>query len=276
MYTLDNKLVKLKELLEKHDHLGIAFSGGVDSTFLLAFAASLSSHLKVTGITAVAPNFAPDEIEFARNFCEENHISHQMVTLDFSQIEGLKENSRERCYTCKKSIFTRLKSVAAEQGIFVLADGTNLDDDFDYRPGKRALSELGIISPLKQAGLTKVEIRQALQSMGISIWNKPAYACLASRIPYGDEITEEKLAAVYQVEKAIREAGFSQVRVRHHGQVARIEVMPEDMQAFIEPENLKRIHQIALNAGFSFAALDLSGYKMGNMNHQIDLMQKLD
>lgn len=267
MAILSEKLDKLKKLIEGYENLGIAFSGGVDSTFLLAFASKLETpNFKVTGLTVNAANFAPDEIEYATSFCKNAGIAHLVIPLDFSQIDGFKENSRERCYYCKRSIFSVVKKLALENGITTIADGTNLDDDLDFRPGKKALVELGVISPLKEVGLTKAEIRQALKDMGISIWNKPAFACLASRIPTGEEITEEKLAAIYQVEKAIRDLGFSQVRVRHHGEVARIELLPEDIQRFTVAEIMGKINQTALDAGFTFAAVDLSGYKMGNMN----------
>lgn len=267
MINLNQKLVKLKQILERYDNLGIAFSGGVDSTFLLAFASRLQSiHFKVTALTVNASNFAPDEIDYAKEFCLENGINHIIIDIDFSQIDGFKENSRERCYYCKRSIFSYVKKMAHIHGITAIADGTNLDDDSDFRPGKKALLELGIVSPLKEACLTKDEIRQALKDMGISIWNKPAFACLASRIPYGEEITESKLSSIYKVEKAIRELGFSQVRVRHHGEIARIELLPEDIPSFATPDIMAKINQIALDAGFSFVALDLSGYKMGNMN----------
>ncbi len=267
MKNLNEKLENLKQIIERYDNLGIAFSGGVDSTFLLAFASRLQSiDFKVIALTVNASNFAPDEIDYAKEFCIENEINHMMIDIDFSQIDGFKENTRERCYYCKRSIFSYVKKLADAQGIHTIADGTNLDDDSDFRPGKKALLELGIVSPLKEACLTKNEIRQALKDMNISIWDKPAFACLASRIPYGEEITEEKLSSIYKVEKAIRELGFSQVRVRHHGEIARIELLPEDMQAFATLDKMKKINQIALDAGFSFAALDLSGYKMGNMN----------
>jgi len=254
-------------LMNQTFNLGIAFSGGVDSTFLLAFASRLQSvNFKVTALTVNSTNFAPDEIDYAKEFCVGHGIDHIIIDVDFSHIDGFKENSRERCYYCKRSIFSYVKKLAGTHGITAIADGTNLDDDSDFRPGKKALLELGIISPLKEAGLTKDEIRHALKDMGISIWNKPAFACLASRVPYGEEITEEKLNSIYKVEKAIRDMGFSQVRVRHHGEIARIELLPEDIPAFAVPATMEKINQIALDAGFSYAALDLSGYKMGNMN----------
>ncbi len=267
MEDLNKKLKNLKQIIEKYDNLGIAFSGGVDSTFLLAFASKLqSTHFKVTALTVNSSNFAPDEIDYAKAFCLENGINHIIIDIKFSQIDGFKENARERCYYCKRSIFSYVKEMATTRGISTIADGTNLDDDSDFRPGKKALLELGIVSPLKEAGLTKDEIRQALKDMGISIWNKPAFACLASRIPYGEEITESKLSSIYKVEKAIRDMGFSQVRVRHHGEIARIELLPEDIQAFATPDIMGKINRIALDAGFTFTTLDLVGYKMGNMN----------
>jgi uncharacterized protein len=267
MNNLYEKLENLKQIIERYDNLGIAFSGGVDSTFLLAFASRLQSiKFTVTALTVNSTNFAPDEIEYAKEFCILKGINHIIIDIDFSQIDGFKENSRERCYYCKYSIFSQVKKLAADYGITTIADGTNLDDDSDYRPGKKALLELGVVSPLKEALLTKNEIRQALKDMGISIWDKPAFACLASKIPYGEEITETKLNSIYKVEKAIRDLGFSQVRVRHHGDIARIELLPEDIQAFVMPDIRGKINQIVLDAGFSFAALDLAGYKMGNMN----------
>lgn len=267
MNILEEKLEKLRTSLEKYDRIGVAFSGGVDSTFLLAFISAMEGKKpEVIGMTVNAPNFAPDEIAYARQFCADRDIRHLIIDIDFDNIDGFKENSKERCYFCKKSIFSHVKKIAGEQGIHVIADGTNLDDDLDYRPGKKALLELGVISPLKDALLTKNEIRQALKALGVSIWDKPAYACLASRIPYGVEITEDKLLAIYQVEKTIRNLGFSQVRVRHHGEIARIELLPQDIPVFVQPDILSLVQTAAISAGFSFAALDLAGYKMGNMN----------
>lgn len=267
MISLQKKLQTLENVLSQHANLGIAFSGGVDSTFLLAFAAAhLQEGQSITAITVSAPNFAPDEVEFAKDFCENRGIRHMIITMDFGSIEGLAENSEERCYFCKRSIFSTVKRIAGNNHIPVIADGTNLDDQEDYRPGKRALLELGVLSPLLEAELTKEEIRQAAFDMDLPIWNKPAYACLASRVPYGEPITEEKLGAIYLVEKEIRDLGFSQVRVRHHGDIARIELLPEEFPVFVTPEIAEQIDRAAKIAGFRYAALDLSGYRMGNMN----------
>ena len=271
MNSLDKKLKALEENLSQHANLGIAFSGGVDSTFLLAFAAArLREGQSITAITVSAPNFAPDEVEFAKDFCENRGIRHMVITMDFGSIEGLAENTEERCYFCKRSIFSTVKRIAADNNIPVIADGTNLDDQGDYRPGKKALQELGVLSPLLEAELTKDEIRQAAFDMDLPIWNKPAYACLASRVPYGEPITAEKLSAIYLVEKEIRDLGFSQVRVRHHGDIARIELLIEDFGAFVTPEITEQIDRAAKIAGFRYAALDLSGYRMGNMNTHLE------
>jgi uncharacterized protein len=269
--VLEKKLRSLENLLSQHANLGIAFSGGVDSTFLLAFAAAhLQEGRSITAITVSAPNFAPDEVEFAKDFCENRGIRHMIIAMDFNSIEGLSENTEERCYFCKRSIFSTVKRIAGDNNIPVIADGTNLDDQGDYRPGKKALLELGVLSPLLEADLTKEEIRQAAFDMDLPVWNKPAYACLASRVPYGEPITEEKLGAIYLVEKEIRDLGFSQVRVRHHGDIARIELLTEDFTSFVSPEITEKIDRAAKIAGFRYAALDLSGYRMGNMNTHLE------
>ena len=271
MNVLEKKLRSLENLLSQHANLGIAFSGGVDSTFLLAFAAAhLQEGRSITAITVSAPNFAPDEVEFAKDFCENRGIRHMIIAMDFNSIEGLSENTEERCYFCKRSIFSTVKRIAGDNNSPVIADGTNLDDQGDYRPGKKALLELGVLSPLLEADLTKEEIRQAAFDMDLPVWNKPAYACLASRVPYGEPITEEKLGAIYLVEKEIRDLGFSQVRVRHHGDIARIELLTEDFTSFVSPEITEKIDRAAKIAGFRYAALDLSGYRMGNMNTHLE------
>lgn len=271
MNALEKKLQALEESLSRHTNLGIAFSGGVDSTFLLDFAIThLQEGQSITAITVSAPNFAPDEVEFAKEFCENRGIRHMVITMEFGSIEGFLENTEERCYFCKRSIFSTVKRIAADNNIPVIADGTNQDDEKDYRPGKKALQELGILSPLLEAELTKEEIRQAAFDRELPIWNKPAYACLASRVPYGDPITEEKLEAIYLVEKEIRNLGFAQVRVRHHREIARIELLPEDFSAFMAPETVEQIDRAAKIAGFRYAVLDLSGYRMGNMNVHLE------
>jgi uncharacterized protein len=261
---LQKKLNKLSDILASYSEVAIAFSGGVDSTFLLKHAHDLLGD-NVIAVTAVAPNHAPDEIEEAIQFCTDEGIPHLLVNMDESFLDQIAHNPIDRCYICKTNIFTSLMSQPALEGM-VIADGTNLDDASDFRPGEKALSELGVYSPLRDAGFEKQDVRAALKSLGLAIWNKPSLACLASRIPYGEVITTQKLTAVYQLERLLRENGFAQVRVRHHGETARIEVLPEDMPKFFDVDFMNEVNETAKTVGFTYAALDLGGYKMGNMN----------
>lgn len=281
--TLEQKLEKLKDILNGYGRMLVALSGGVDSIFLTSFAHKLWGDDRIAALTASGPHFAPDEIEYARRFCEKLGISHKVLNVDFI-IPVIEDNPPDRCYHCKKAIFSQLTQRAQMTGS-VLADGTNLSDMDDYRPGHRALQELGVSSPLKEAGLTKQEIRQALHSLAeedkaiadsfmietpsgemMPIWEKPAFACLASRIPYGEKITAEKLKAVYDAEKYLRSLGFRQLRVRHHGDTARIEVLPQDRKKFFDEKFMDEVSKGIKACGFRFAALDLDGYRMGKMN----------
>ncbi len=251
---LEDKLEKLREDLIDKGNITVALSGGVDSVFLVCFAKEVLGD-RVTAVTVTAPNFAPDETEYAMALCKRLGVRHKVI--EISVMDVLKDNPKDRCYHCKKKIFSQLIKSAVNP-----ADGTNLDDMSDYRPGMKAVEELGIWSPLKDAGLTKAEIRQALKDRNISIWDKPAFACLASRIPYGEEITEAKLEAVYRVECALKQMGFTQVRARHHGDIVRIELLPSEWDI----AEFKEIDKAGKAAGFKFTALDLEGYKMGRMN----------
>lgn len=283
--TLDSRLQKLRSIILDYGQMIIALSGGVDSVFLLAFAAKVFEESygpgsdRIAALTASGPHFAPDEVEYAVHLCSMLGISHKTVSAE-DVLELIEDNPQDRCYICKKSIFSQLKERADMVGS-VLADGTNLDDMDDYRPGYRALQELGVSSPLKDAGLTKSEIRCALKQLaaddpvlesalilqdGTPVWHKPAFACLASRIPYGEKITADKLDAIYRAEVFMRSLGFSQVRVRHHGDVARIEVLPEDRHKLYDDALMDRVNEEIRACGFSYAALDLGGYRMGNLN----------
>lgn len=275
MTALSDKLERLENIISGYGQMLVALSGGVDSVFLLTFAYSIWRDGRVAALTAKGPHFAEDEILYAQQLCSRLGVSHEFA--DVSDIlPAIEDNPRDRCYICKKAIFSSLKDMADTEGR-VLADGTNLDDMDDYRPGYRALQELNIANPLKDAGLTKSDIRAALrelaavdrkigEALAADIWNKPAFACLASRIPYGSRITEEKLKAVYDAEVFLRSEGFTQVRVRHHGDVARIEVLPEDRIRFCNADFMDKVDQKLRVCGFKFVALDLGGYKMGNLN----------
>ncbi len=275
--ALNDKLIKLENILKSYNEITVALSGGVDSAFLLAFSCKVMGSGKVRAFTASGPHLAADEIEYAKALCTSLGVEHDII--DISHIMPiLMPNPIDRCYHCKKAMFTELKSSAAS----ILADGTNLDDMSDYRPGHKALAELQIASPLKEAGLAKNEIRSALEALaekdtqlanalmlpdGTPIWDKPAFACLASRIPYGERITEDKLNAIYKAETFLRDLGLKQVRVRHHGDIARIEVPAENRCVFYDEGFMDKINEEIKKCGFKYATLDLGGYKMGGGFH---------
>ena len=223
--NLQEKYNKLLNILRNTGGLAVAFSGGVDSAFLVYAA---------------------------------------QITLDQLAIPGFCQNGAERCYYCKYALFTKIKEAAQKQGISLVADGANTDDESDYRPGMRATAELGILSPLREAGFSKQDIRDISKELGIFTWNKPSYACLASRIPYGEEITEEKLAMVEKAEQALLDMGFKEMRVRCHGKVARIEVAAADMEKVFALR--ADIAAAVKAAGFLYAALDLEGFRSGSLN----------
>jgi len=268
-----DKLALLKESAKSMGSVAIAFSGGVDSTFLLkVFSDALGD--KAVAITAVAASFSEDETTAAEDFCRSNGIRHFKVDIGWNDMDAFSHNPPDRCYICKKIIFGKLKEMARAQGIQAVVDGTNLSDSADYRPGAAALSELGIRSPLKEAGLTKDEIRSHLRDMGLAVWNKPAYACLASRIPYGEPITVDKLRQIDMLESELRGIGLVQVRVRHHGDVARIEVDPAERTIFFNLDFMDKVNEMAKSAGFAYGALDLGGYRTGSMNETLPICNK--
>ena len=274
--NLDEKLKKLEEIITGYGQMIVAFSGGVDSTFLLTFAAKVFAEAgcpdNVAAITATGPQFAADESEYAASLCDRLSISHKKLDASFV-LDKIRDNPADRCYHCKKELFSMLKEKADMVGS-VLADGTNLDDLDDYRPGYRAIQELGVASPLKEAGMTKEDVRQALAMMDVreasDKAHTPAFACLMTRIPFGEDITEEKLNMIYAAENYLKERGFTQVRVRCHetagGRLARIELVPEEMGEMTQA-GAAEIDREIRRFGFSFVTLDLGGYEKGKMNN---------
>jgi len=262
---LQKKVENLKQYIVGLGSLAIGFSGGVDSSLLVAVAHEVLGDrlIAVTGADASVPE---RELNEAVAFCKERGIRHIVCNVDPLKEEGYRNNSPDRCYFCKHGIFTEVRKIALENGIEYMAEGSNVDDIGDYRPGLRAAAELSVKSPLREAGLTKSEIRIISKVMGLPTWSKPAYACLASRFVYGEEITEEKLHMIDRAEQFLIEHGFFEERVRMHGNIARIEVPPEDIPRLAADEIREAVYDKFREIGFLFVTLDMKGYKSGSMN----------
>lgn len=261
---LDNiKYQKLIQYLKGLEKAVIAFSGGVDSTFLLK-AAKEALGDSVIAVTVVSPYIPKWEIEEAKVITNAMEVKH--IFMEVPIIDEIRFNPKDRCYLCKKGIFSMIKQEAKNRDITFVLDGTNADDTKDYRPGLRALKELNIKSPLLENNLTKEDIRNFSRELALDTWDKPAYACLLSRIPYDQEIRIEELRRVENAEKYLMKIGFKGVRVRSHGEVARIELQKKDMASFFDEQILEKVSKELKNFGYRYVTLDLEGYKMGSLN----------
>ena len=259
------KLERLRERLRVIGGAVVAFSSGMDSTFLLRVAHEELGD-RVVAATARSHSFPNRELDEATAFCRAEGVRHVVIDSEELDIPGFAENPPDRCYHCKRELFSKLLAFARDNGLAAVLEGSNIDDDGDYRPGRRAIRELGIVSPLHEAGLTKTEIRALSRKMGLPTSDKPSFACLASRFPYGERITVRGLERVEKAEQWLLDAGWglTQLRVRSHGDLARIEVPPADI-----PRLAARASEIAAafkDFGFAYVTLDLLGYRTGSMN----------
>jgi len=265
---LQVKMQQLENGLKQKGNLAIAFSGGVDSSFLLKVASDIGG-TNVLAITLKSPSFPKREIDRAIEFTKKYKIKHILAESNEFENEDFIKNDRLRCYYCKGSEFATIINIAKENGFDFVADGQNKDDISDYRPGADAARELGVISPLKDFGFTKEDIRQLSKQIGLKDWDRPAFACLASRIPYGTTITREVLARIDRLEIFLIKKGFTQVRVRHHGDLARIEIIKEEIPMLVGQHLMEKIVSEFKKAGYLYVTLDLEGYRTGSMNIMI-------
>jgi uncharacterized protein len=248
----------------------IAYSGGVDSAYL-AWTASRVLGERALSVTADSASYPERHRKMALSIAQQFALNHEIIQTAELERPEYRANNPDRCYHCKNELFTHLARLAGERGFAAVADGSNADDRGDYRPGRRAAQELGVISPLDEAGLTKDDVRALSREAGLPTWDEPASACLSSRIPYFSEVTEAKLQVIEQAEEAVRALGFRVLRVRHHGEIARIEVARDEMSRLLDPEIGGAVDRALRLLGFRFVTVDLKGYRLGSLNEGVVL-----
>jgi uncharacterized protein len=266
--TPEKRLEELEAMIAPYGSALVAFSGGVDSSLALAVAARALPKESVLAVTSNNETYLPSELEQAEAFVRSLGVEHLVVNTRELDDPNYARNPANRCYFCKSTLYSDLRALAQEKGYACVVDGANKDDEGDYRPGRKAAKEIGVASPLAMAGLGKAEVRELARYLGLRTWDKPALACLSSRFPYGQEITPEKLAQVAKGEEFMRSRGYEQVRVRHHGEIARLEVGAAELErAFSEREEISAELKAA---GFLYVTLDLGGYKPGSLNAALE------
>jgi uncharacterized protein len=267
MDRINDKFNKLKEDLRKMRRVIIAYSGGIDSTLLLK-AASLSGLDDILAVTANSESFPEEELAFVKKMTSTLNIKSIIIHTEELKDENYASNPRDRCYYCKKELFSKLREIAIRENFNFILDGTNVDDIDDWRPGRQAAKEFGIVSPLLEAGLNKNEIREISRRLGLPTWNKPATPCLSSRIPYGQRITAEALKRIDKAEGFIKRFGIKELRVRDHSGIARIEVTPNEFANLIENSVREKIVAFLKSLGYRYITLDLQGFRSGSLNER--------
>ena len=263
---INEKHERMKEVFRTMGKVLVAYSGGVDSTLLLGVAQDTLDRGNVLAVTSLSPLYPERELDHAKKVVQSVGAKHLLVESNELEIKGFSKNPSNRCYFCKRELFKKLSELAKTEGIHFIVEGSTLDDDKDHRPGSQAIKELGIRSPLKEVGFTKLEVRELSKALGLPTWDKPSFACLASRFPYGEEITAKALEMVAESEDFLFGLGFKQVRVRHYGNLARIEILKDEMKHLMKGSLRDEVVSHLKGVGYKYVTLDLQGFRSGSMN----------
>jgi uncharacterized protein len=270
MTKVPSKSDRLKTIIRSRPKAVVAFSGGVDSTLLLRVARDVLGPRNVIAVTGVSQTYTAEEKRTAQRFARELGVEHVLIETDELASDDFSANPADRCYYCKRELLGKILDLARSRGVDAVYDATNVDDLSDYRPGRKALEESDVASPLLEAGLTKRDVRLLSRKLGLPSWDKPANPCLASRVPYGTPITEETLDKIRDGEAFIRKLGFPVVRLRHHGEIARVEVPAGDLARIVRPATARKIAARLRGLGYLWTALDVEGYRMGSLNRAVE------